>query len=136
MKSKILIGRIGLDGHDRGLKTVAKALTEAGFDVVYSGLYRNAEEFVGRAVKEKVDAIGISCLTGAHNVVFRKVIDLMNKKGTGTIPVFGGGTIPEEDIEGLKKIGVREVFLPGATLEEIVNFVKGLVRGKGGYLTG
>jgi len=128
MKAKILIGRIGLDGHDRGLRTVAKALTEAGFDVVYSGLYQSPEGFVNKAIEEKVDAIGISCLTGAHNVVFRKVIDLMNEKGIGNIPVFGGGTIPEEDVEGLKKIGVREVFLPGATLEEIVDFAKELVR--------
>ncbi|MFQ5686577.1 MAG: cobalamin B12-binding domain-containing protein [Candidatus Scalindua sp.] len=129
MKVKILIGRIGLDGHDRGLRAVANALAGAGFDVVYSGLYRNAEEFVSRAIEEKVDAIGISCLTGAHNVVFRKVIGLMSEKGIENIPVFGGGTIPEEDIEGLKKIGVKKVFLPGATLEEIVDFVKGLVRG-------
>lgn len=128
MKAKILIGRIGLDGHDRGLRTVAKALTEAGFDVVYSGLYQSPEEFVNKAIEKKIDAIGISCLTGAHNVVFRKVIDLMKEKGIGNIPVFGGGTIPAEDVEGLKKIGVREVFLPGATLEEIVDFVKGLVR--------
>lgn len=131
MKAKILIGRIGLDGHDRGLRTVAKALAEAGFDVVYSGLYQSPEEFVNKAIEEKINAIGISCLTGAHNVVFRKVIDLMNEKGIGNIPVFGGGTIPEEDIEGLKKIGVREVFLPGATLEEIVDFVEDLVREKG-----
>lgn len=131
MKAKILIGRIGLDGHDRGLMAVAKALTEAGFDVVYSGLYQSPEGFVNKAIEEKIDAIGISCLTGAHNVVFRKVIDLMNEKGIGNIPVFGGGTIPEEDIEGLKKIGVREVFLPGATLEEIVDFVKKLVRDNG-----
>ena len=128
MKTKLLIGKAGLDGHDRGVKAVVKALKEAGFDVVYSGLYQSPEEFVNKAIEEKVDAIGISCLTGAHNVVFRKVIDLMNEKGIGNIPVFGGGTIPEEDVEGLKKIGVREVFLPGATLEEIVDFVKDLVK--------
>ncbi len=124
----MLIGKAGLDGHDRGVKAVVKALIEAGFDVVYSGLYQSPEGFVNKAIEEKVDAIGISCLTGAHNVVFRKVIDLMNEKGIGNIPVFGGGTIPEEDIEGLEKIGVREVFLPGATLEEIVDFVKDLVK--------
>ncbi len=128
MKTKLLIGKAGLDGHDRGVKAVVKALKEAGFDVVYSGLYQSPEGFVNKAIEEKVDAIGISCLTGAHNVVFRKVIDLMNEKGIGNIPVFGGGTIPEEDIEGLEKIGVREVFLPGATLEEIVDFVKDLVK--------
>ncbi len=128
MKAKLLIGKAGLDGHDRGVKAVVKALIEAGFDVVYSGLYQSPEGFVNKAIEEKVDAIGISCLTGAHNVVFRKVIDLMNEKGIGNIPVFGGGTIPEEDIEGLEKIGVREVFLPGATLEEIVDFVKDLVK--------
>ena len=128
---KILIGKVGLDGHDRGLRTVARALIAAGFDVFYSGLYRSAEEFVNKAIEEKVDAIGVSSLTGAHNVVFRKVIDLLKKNGVGNIPVFGGGTIPEEDIGELKKIGVREVFLPGTTLEEIVDFVKGLVRGKG-----
>lgn len=131
MKAKILIGRIGLDGHDRGLRTVAKALTEAGFDTIYSGLYQSPENFVNKAIEEKVDAIGISCLTGAHNVVFRKIMDKMNEKGIGNIPVFGGGTIPEEDIEGLKKIGVIEVFLPGTTLEEITDFVKELVREKG-----
>ncbi len=128
MKTKLLIGKAGLDGHDRGVKAVVKALIEAGFDVVYSGLYQSPEDFVNKAIEEKVDAIGISCLTGAHNVIFRKVIDLLNEKGAGNIPVFGGGTIPEEDIEGLKKIGVREVFLPGATLEEIVDFVKELVK--------
>ncbi len=128
MKAKLLIGKAGLDGHDRGVKAVVKALIEAGFDVVYSGLYQSPEEFVNKAIEERVNAIGISCLTGAHNVVFRKVIDLLNEKGTGNIPVFGGGTIPEEDVEGLKKIGVRKVFLPGATLEEIVDFVKDLVK--------
>ena len=128
MKTKLLIGKAGLDGHDRGVKAVVKALIEAGFDVVYSGLYQSPEDFVNKAIEEKVDAIGISCLTGAHNVIFRKVIDLLNEKGTGNIPVFGGGTIPEEDVEGLKKIGVRRVFLPGATLEEIIDFVKELVK--------
>ncbi len=128
MKTKLLIGKAGLDGHDRGVKAVVKALIEAGFDVVYSGLYQSPEDFVNKAIEERVNAIGISCLTGAHNVVFRKVIDLLNEKGTGNIPVFGGGTIPEEDVEGLKKIGVRKVFLPGATLEEIVDFVKELVK--------
>ncbi len=130
MKAKILIGKVGLDGHDRGLRTVARALIAADFDVVYSGLYRSAEEFVDKAIEEKVDTIGLSCLTGAHNVVFPKVINLLNEKGIGNIPVFGGGTIPEEDIGELKKLGVREVFLPGTTLDEIVDFVKGLVEGK------
>ena len=127
MKTKILIGKVGLDGHDRGLRTVARALMAAGFDIIYSGLYRSAEEFVDKAIEEEVDAIGVSCLTGAHNVVFPKVINLLNEKGIGNIPVFGGGTIPEEDIGELKKLGVREIFLPGTTLDEIVDFVKGLV---------
>ncbi len=127
MKTKILRGKGGLDGHDRGLRTVARALIAADFDVIYSGLYRSAEEFVDKAIEGKVDAIGLSCLTGAHNVVFPKVINRLNEKGIGNIPVFGGGTIPEEDIGELKKLGVREVFLPGTTLEEIVDFVKGLV---------
>ncbi len=131
MKAKILIGKVGLDGHDRGLRTVAKALIAAGFDIIYSGLYRSAEEFVNKAIEEEVDAIGVSCLTGAHNVVFPKVINLLNEKGIGNIPVFGGGTIPEEDIDKLKKLGVREIFLPGTTLEEIVNFVKGIVKDNG-----
>lgn len=128
MKAKILIGKVGLDGHDRGLRTVARALIAAGFDVVYSGLYRSAEEFVDKAIEEKVDAIGVSCLTGAHNVVFPKVINLLNEKGIGNIPVFGGGTIPEEDIDKLKKLGVKEIFLPGTTLEKIVGFVKDLIK--------
>jgi len=130
MKTKILIGKVGLDGHDRGLRTVARALMAAGFDIIYSGLYRSAEEFVDKAIEEEVDAIGVSCLTGAHNVVFPKVINLLNEKGIGNIPVFGGGTIPEEDIGELKKLGVREIFLPGTTLDEIVDFVKGLVEKK------
>lgn len=127
MKTKILIGKAGLDGHDRGVMTVVSALKKAGFEVIYSGLYLNPEEFVNKAIDEDVKAIGMSIMTGAHKVIVPKVVELLNSKGYGHIPVFGGGIIPEEDIPGLKKAGMREVFLPGATLDNIVKFVKELV---------
>lgn len=126
-RKKILVGKVGLDGHDRGVQTVARALTDAGFDVVYSGLYHSPETFVDRAIDEDVDAIGMSVMTGAHNVILPKVITLLNERGAGGIPLFAGGIIPAEDIPNLKDMGISEVFLPGATLVDIVQFVKRLV---------
>lgn len=127
-KKKILIGKAGLNGHDRGVRTVAKALEEAGLDVIYTGLHQSPEDFVNKALGERVDAIGVSILTGGHNVIFPRIIELLNEKGGGHIPLFGGGIIPEEDIRRLKEMGVKELFLPGTKLEEIVVFVKGLVK--------
>ncbi len=127
MKAKILIGKPGLDGHDRGLRAVAKALQVAGFEVIYSGLYQSPEDFVDKAISENVDVIGLSVMTGAYNVIFPRVMELLEEKGANNIPVFGGGIIPEEDVPELKKNGIKEIFLPGATLEEIVEFVKNLL---------
>ncbi len=127
MSVKILIGKSGLDGHDRGVRAVARALKEAGFDVIYSGLYQSPEDFVDKALTENVKAIGLSLMTGAHNVIVPKVMGVLKKRGGGDIPVFGGGVIPDEDIPKLKEAGMREVFLPGATLDDIVEFVKKIV---------
>lgn len=128
MKIKILIGKAGLDGHDRGVRAVARALQDAGFEIVYSGLYQSPEEFVDKAIQENVSAIGMSIMTGAHNVLVPKVMKLLNEKNAGNIPVFGGGIIPDEDIQKLKDLGMKEVFLPGTTLKTIVEFVKNLVK--------
>ena len=128
MKAKILIGKAGLDGHDRGLRAVIKALQNAGFDVIYSGLYQTPEDFVNTAIAEKVDAMGLSIMTGAYNVIFPRVLALLKKREAENIPLFGGGIIPEEDVQKLKEIGVKEIFVPGATLEEIVEFVKKIVK--------
>ena len=128
MKIKILIGKAGLDGHDRGVRAVARALQNAGFEIVYSGLYHSPEEFVDKAIQENVSAIGMSIMTGAHNILVPKVMKLLNEKNAGNIPVFGGGIIPDEDIQKLKDLGMKEVFLPGTTLETIVEFVKKLVK--------
>lgn len=130
MNGKILIGKAGLDGHDRGVRAVAKALQDAGFEVVYSGLYQSPGDFVNKAIEEEVDAIGISIMTGAYDVILPKVMKLLNEKGAGKIPVFGGGIVPKEDVLKLKEIGIKEIFLPGTTLAEIVEFVKGLVKDK------
>lgn len=130
MKTKILIGKAGLDGHDRGVRAIARALQDAGFEIVYSGLYQSPEEFVDKAIQENVSAIGMSIMTGAHNVIVPKVMKLLNEKNAENIPVFGGGIIPDEDIQKLKDLGMKEVFLPGTTLETIVEFVKKLVKNR------
>src|SRR5574340_945059 len=118
---KVLLAKAGLDGHDRGLKVVRDALKKEGIEVVYPGLQRTPEEIIDAAVSEHVDAIGISSLTGAHNVIFERLFELLREKGL-TMPVFAGGTIPDEDIPALKSLGVIEVFLPGTPLDEIVKF--------------
>lgn len=124
---KVLLAKAGLDGHDRGLKVVRDALRKEGIEVVYPGLQRTPEEVIEAAVREDVDAIGISSLTGAHNVIFARLFELMREKGL-TVPVFAGGTIPDEEIPGLKRMGVLEVFLPGTPLDEIVRFVQKLAK--------
>lgn len=123
IKPKILIGKAGLDGHDRGVKIVARALLEAGFEVVYTGVHLTPEMIVERAVSENVDAIGISILSGAHLHVFEEIFEVLNKSDICHIPVFGGGIVPKEDIVKLKAMGVREIFQPGTPLEEIIEWV-------------
>jgi len=122
---KVLLAKAGLDGHDRGLKVVRDALKKEGIEVVYPGLQRTPEEVIDTAINERVDAIGISSLTGAHNVIFARIFELMREKGI-TVPVFAGGTIPDEDIQELKRMGVVEVFLPATPLDDIVRFVRKL----------
>ncbi len=121
---RILIGKPGLDGHDRGVKVIARALRDAGFEVVYTGLHQTPEAIVASAIQEDVDAIGLSILSGAHNFLFQQILSLLKEKGANDIAVFGGGIIPEKDIPALKKMGVAKVFLPGATTDEIVKWVR------------
>jgi len=123
---RVLIAKVGLDGHDRGIKVVAKSLRDAGIEVIYLGLHNTPEEVVTAAVQEDVDAIGLSILSAAHLTLFKKVLQLLKKAGVENIPVFGGGIIPDEDVAQLKNLGVRQVFTPGTSLGEIVNFVKGI----------
>ena len=123
-KLRLLVGKVGLDGHDRGAKIVARALRDAGFEVIYTGLHQSPEMVVSTAIQEDVDAISLSILSGAHNYLFPKVLELLREKGCGSIPVFGGGIIPEDDIQSLKQAGVREVFTPGASTAEIVEWVR------------
>ena len=123
-KIRVLIAKPGLDGHDRGAKVVARALRDAGFEVIYTGLRQTPEQIVEAAVSEDVDAVGLSLLSGAHNYLFPRVIELLREQDANGILVFGGGVIPEEDIPGLKKAGVAEVFTPGTPTSETVDFLR------------
>lgn len=130
-KVRLLVGKVGLDGHDRGAKIIARALRDAGFEVIYTGLHQSPEMVVDTAIQEDVDAISLSILSGAHNYLFPKVIELLREKGSQEIPVFGGGIIPETDIPGLKKAGVLEIFTPGATTAEIIEWVRSNIPSRG-----
>jgi len=123
-KLRILIGKPGVDGHDRGARVIARALRDAGYEVIYTGLHQTPEMIVSTAIQEDVDAIGLSILSGAHNTLFKRVVDLLKEKGIEDITVFGGGIIPEEDIAYLKSIGVKGIFTPGTSLETILEFIK------------
>ncbi|MEW6489489.1 MAG: cobalamin B12-binding domain-containing protein [Thermodesulfobacteriota bacterium] len=123
-KVRVLIAKPGLDGHDRGAKVVAKHLQESGYEVVYTGLHQSPEQIVAAALQEAVDVIGISILSGSHNFVFPAVMDLLREKGLGDVLVFGGGTIPEDDIPGLLAAGVKVLFRPGTPLQEITSFLQ------------
>ncbi len=128
---RILLAKPGLDGHDRGVKVVARALRDAGCEVIYTGLHQTPEMIVAAAVQEDVDAIGLSILSGAHNVLFPRVTALLAEQGAAEIAVFGGGIIPEEDVPGLAEAGIRRVFCPGTSLSEIVQWVKEHIRPRG-----
>src|SRR5262249_2163223 len=123
---RILIGKVGLDGHDRGVKLIARALRDAGMEVIYTGLHQTPEQVVSTAVQEDVDAIGLSILSGAHNTLFRRVLELLKDQGAEDIVLFGGGIIPDHDMAALNAAGVKALFRPGAPMQEIVAFVKGL----------
>jgi len=122
---KVLLAKVGLDGHDRGVKVIRDALINDGIETIYIGLHKTPEEIVDAAIKEKVDVIGISSMTGAHNLIFQRVFELMKARGVN-IPSFAGGIIPDKDIHKLKEMGVKEVFSPGTELDEIVGFIRGL----------
>jgi len=121
-KIRVLIAKPGLDGHDRGAKVIARALRDAGMEVIYTGLRQTPEDIVEAAIQEDVDAIGLSILSGAHMVLMPRVVQLLKKRKAGDIVVAGGGIIPPEDIPKLKKAGIREIFGPGTTLKDIVTF--------------
>ncbi|KAA0008075.1 MAG: cobalamin B12-binding domain-containing protein [Thermoplasmata archaeon] len=123
-KIRVLVAKPGLDGHDRGAKVVARALRDAGMEVIYTGLHQTPEMIVETAVQEDVDVIGLSLLSGAHLTLFRDVVTLLKKRGMDDVLVVGGGVIPEEDASKLKKMGVAEVFGPGTTTDEIIEFIR------------
>ena len=127
---RLLIGKVGLDGHDRGAKIIARALRDAGYEVICTGLHQTPEQVVATAIQEDVDAIGLSILSGAHNTLFPKVLKLLKEKGAEDIMVFGGGIIPDEDIEGLKAAGVAKLFTPGTSTVDVLAFVKDEVEPK------
>ena len=122
-KIRILIAKAGLDGHDRGANIITRALRDAGFEVIYTGLHQTPEEIVEAALQEDVDAIGVSLLSGAHNFLFPEIIKTLKDKGLEELVVFGGGIIPDEDISGLKKIGVKEIFGPGTTTTDMIEWI-------------
>lgn len=121
---RLLIGKVGLDGHDRGAKIIARALRDAGYEVIYTGLHQTPEQVVATAIQEDVDAIGLSILSGAHNTLFPKVIRLLKDQGAEDIVVFGGGIIPDEDIPALHQAGVAKLFTPGTSTADVLAFVK------------
>ncbi len=125
---RLLVGKVGLDGHDRGAKIVARAFRDAGFEVIYTGLHQTPEVVVNTAIQEDVDAVALSILSGAHNYLFPRVVELLREQGAGEIAVFGGGIIPEEDIPDLKEKGVLEIFTPGTSTETIIEWVRANVR--------
>ncbi len=125
---RVLLAKPGLDGHDRGIKVVARALRDAGFEVIYTGLQQTPEMIVETAVQEDVDVIGLSILSGAHMTLFPSVLDLMRKKGLGERLLFGGGIIPEEDVKSLEKMGVGRIFGPGAVTDEIIDYINKKVK--------
>lgn len=125
---RVLVGKVGLDGHDRGVKLVARALRDAGMEVIYTGLHQTPEQVVSTAIQEDVQAIGLSVLSGAHNHLFKQILTLLKEQGAGGIAVFGGGIVPDDDLPGLKAAGVKALFPPGTPMAEIVAFVKGLKR--------
>jgi methylmalonyl-CoA mutase, C-terminal domain len=121
---RVVVAKPGLDGHDRGAKVVARALRDAGMEVIYTGLHQTPEQIVETAIQEDADAVGLSVLSGAHMTLFRRVIELLAERGADDIVVFGGGIIPDGDIPELEKLGVAKIFTPGATTQSIVDWVR------------
>lgn len=124
---RVVVAKPGLDGHDRGAKVIARALRDAGMEVIYTGLHQTPEQIVDTALQEDADAIGLSILSGAHNTLFGKVLELLRERDAADIKLFGGGIIPDDDITPLKEQGVAEIFTPGATTHEVVEWIQGNV---------
>jgi isobutyryl-CoA mutase small subunit len=133
---RVIIAKPGLDGHDRGAKVVARALRDAGVEVIYTGLHQTPEQIVAAAIQEDADAIGLSILSGAHMTQFAKVIELLKEAGADDITLFGGGIIPDADIAELGRMGVAKIFTPGAPMHEIVEWVQGTLGAKADSRTG
>lgn len=127
-KIRVLIAKPGLDGHDRGAKVISRGLRDAGMEVIYTGIRQTPDQIAATAIQEGVDVIGLSCLSGAHNHLFPRVVEALKENDAGEIPVFGGGIIPVGDIPELKKAGIREIFQPGTIIRDIVQFVEKLVQ--------
>jgi methylmalonyl-CoA mutase C-terminal domain/subunit len=123
-KIRVLVAKPGLDGHDRGAKVICRALRDAGMEVIYTGLRRTPEEIVNAAIQEDVDVIGLSILSGAHNVLFPKIMDLLGEMKAKDILVMAGGIIPDKDILKMKKIGIAEIFLPGSSTKDIIEWIE------------
>ena len=121
---RIIVAKPGLDGHDRGAKIIARALRDAGFEVIYTGLHQTPEMIAAAAIQEDVDAVGLSIMSGAHMTLFPAVIDLLREKGANDVAVFGGGIIPQDDVPRLKEKGVAEVFLPGSSTQAIIDWIR------------
>ncbi|HEX6451835.1 MAG TPA: cobalamin B12-binding domain-containing protein [Trebonia sp.] len=129
-KIRVIVAKAGLDGHDRGAKVVARALRDAGVEVIYTGLHQTPEQIVAAAIQEDVDAIGLSVLSGAHMTLFARVVELLKEQNATDIVVFGGGIIPDNDIEELGKLGVAKIFTPGAPTTDIVTWVNETIGAK------
>jgi len=125
---RILVGKVGLDGHDRGVKIIARALRDAGFEVIYTGLHQTPEMIAEAALQEDVDAVGLSILSGAHMTLFPAVLAELRQRGAGDVPVFGGGIVPDDDRAALMREGVAAIFTPGASTQEIVDWVRATIR--------
>ena len=121
---RLLVGKVGLDGHDRGAKIIARALRDAGFEVIYTGLHQTPEMVVAAAIQEDVDGIGLSILSGAHRTIFPKILQLLRERGASDVVLFGGGIVPDEDIRDLLAEGVRAVFTPGTTMRQVIDWVR------------
>src|SRR5689334_14437862 len=123
-KIRILVAKPGLDGHDRGAKVVARALSDAGYEVIYTGLHQTPEMIAAAAVQESVDAVGLSIMSGAHMTLFPAVLDALKARGADEVVVFGGGIVPPDDVEALKKLGVAAIFTPGTSSQQIVDWIE------------
>lgn len=123
-KIRVLIAKPGLDGHDRGAKVIARALRDAGMEVIYTGIRQTPEQIANTAIQEGVDMVGLSCLSGAHVTLFPKVVEILRQKGAGDIHIFGGGIIPVADIPVLKEAGVHEIFQPGTSTQDIIRYIE------------